>query len=385
MQAIDFNYNLPVIDYSELSNEPKKTFLLCSVNRESLIASLAKVKKVVSKKSQYLPILSCVKLYSPCSNELCILGTNLDTSIDQSVFSHIKIKGEFCVNLDSFLKIIKGLSCDEINIEQKQDKIIINGKFTIQTVSTEDYPILPEYEQKNQIACNIESLAKCYPTVSNDDTRHYLNGIYINNYCVVSTDGHRLNAVGNTDYHDDNDNGFIVNKETIKILLSFSKTVKNQKVYEYKNIFYTSGKTAFFPIENGVVTSRLIDGDFPSYDQLIPNNENFSRIDKKSFEKTIKETMLFSTMNEVTKLDFSEFGKVTISKQDVKNGLFYKETIECKSSLPEDFVYGINGRYLKDALDQFDSEEITVSFNDTLGPCAIRNNDFVSVIMPMRL
>jgi len=311
------------------------------------------------------------------------ISTLLPAEINQS--------GSITVPAKKFYDIVKELPEGEIDITvSKNNTINIRaGKsyFKIMGLDKEDFPKLPEITLENSIEIeqNIlkESLSLTSFAISHDETRYVLNGVLVsiqeNQIRFVATDGRRLAFYKKE----------IKKKISPKIdMIIPSKTIHELlKLLEWDGvvkIVYSQNKVIFI-FEDTYLTSSLIEGNFPNYEQVIPKEEKtVSTVNREEFLVAVKRaSLLTSPEAPALKFDFVK-GKVIVSSKSPNMGEA-KEELVAEVKGPE-ITIGFNPNYFMDVLKNLGDENISISLNEPNNPGLVKGREgYLYVIMPMQL
>jgi DNA polymerase-3 subunit beta len=259
-------------------------------------------------------------------------------------------------------------------------------QFKIMGLAREEFPKLPEFKDKEAIKIeqallkqmlNLTSFA-----VSVDETRYILNGILFkiskNNLTLVATDGKRLAVIdkklNNTT---DKEVSIII---PIKTIHELNRNLKE----EGELSLILGGNQALFDLGNIIVISRLIEGEFPDYKQVIPApSENKMRISREEFLLAVKRAALLSTPDyQAVKLEVFK-NKLVVSKSTPDVGESREELAVTYQG--KELVIGFNPAYLIDLLKNINEEFVDLELNDSEKPGVIRINGYVYIVLPMRL
>tara|TARA_Y100000591_G_scaffold298678_1_gene290652 strand:+ start:2651 stop:3763 length:1113 start_codon:yes stop_codon:yes gene_type:complete len=366
-----------------------------NVNQQDLQQALSYCQGVIEKRST-LPILSNV-LMDVSNSKLTITATDLDLIFIHQI-SNIEVfeEGKTTTVSSTIYDIVrKFTSGKKINLSlSDKSKLQIESEksnFNLNCLSPSEFPLTEENFNDNEFLIHSKNLLKllnkCKFSVSNDETRHYLSGIYFHQTKVddksyltaVATDSHRMSI---SKIRLDNEISFdpiILPKKTIFQLVSLLDNYDgNVKISNIKSKIK-------FELSNSILISKLIDGKFPNYIQVIPkNNQKKLEIDLKLFLDSVDRVASVS-------LDKKDGVKFSLSKDSLNlsvnntNSGDGNETLNVK--FDHDLEISFNSRYLIDVSSQLDGNKIEIFFNDTGSPALIKDpSDFDSiyVVMPMK-
>ena len=366
-----------------------------SVNQKDLQDSLSFCQNVIERRST-LPILSNV-LIEAKSNRIKLTATDLDL-----VFVHhidnveITEEGEITTNSSIINDIVKKLSSGKkICVEKISDsKIQLETEksiFKLNCIDAKEFPLSEDEVDGEEILLNSQNflklLNKCKFSISNDETRHFLSGIFLhftqseekNFLTAVSTDSHRMSISKMRLNNSIKFEPIILPKKTIYQLCSILENFNGDlKLYNSKT------KIKFF-LNNSILTSKVIDGKFPNYIQVIPkNNKKKLEADLELFQKSVDRVASVSS----DKKDGVRF-KISKDKLDLSvnnaNSGDGKESLSVK--FDHDLDISFNSKYLIDVSSQLEGEKIEIYLNDTASPALIKDPgdfDSIYVIMPMK-
>jgi len=366
-----------------------------SVNQDELQQALNYCQGVIEKRST-LPILSNI-LLDIHGSKLSITATDLDLIFIHQI-NNIEVleEGRTTTSSSIMYDIIRKFSSGKkINLNLKDaTKLQLESEksiFNLNCISPSEFPLTEENFSENQFIIKskqlLKLLNKCKFSVSNDETRHYLSGIYLHqtevedkNYLTaVATDSHRMSISKIRLDTKINFDPIILPKKTIFQLCSLLDSYDGQvKICNMRTkIKFELGKS--------ILISKLIDGKFPNYVQVIPkNNQKKLEIDLKLFLNSVDRVASVS-------LDKKDGVKFNLSKDILDlsvnntNSGDGKETLSVK--FDHDLEISFNSRYLIDVASQLDGNQIELFLNDTGSPALIKDpSDFDSifVIMPMK-
>ena len=366
-----------------------------NVNQQDLQQALSYCQGVIEKRST-LPILSNI-LLDVHGSKLIMTATDLDLifihQIDNiEVLKEGKTTTTSSIMYDIVRKFSSGKKInisltDASKIQLESDKSIFN----LNSIDPSEFPLTDENFNENEFSINskqfLKLLNKCKFSVSNDETRHYLSGIYLHQTEVddkiyltaVATDSHRMSISKIRLEKKINFEPIILPKKTIFQLCSILDSYDgNVKISNLKSKIK-------FELNNSILISKLIDGKFPNYIQVIPkNNQKKLETDLKLFLGSVDRVASVS-------LDKKDGVKFNLSKDALSlsvnnaNSGDGNETLGVK--FDHDLEISFNSRYLIDVASQLDGEKIEIFFNDTGSPALIKDpSDFDSiyVVMPMK-
>jgi DNA polymerase III subunit beta len=366
-----------------------------NVNQQDLQQALNYCQGVIEKRST-LPILSNV-LLDVSNSKLTITATDLDLIFVHQI-NNIEILEEGRTTTTSSIMydiVRKFTSGKKINLSlSESSKLQLESEksiFNLNCISPSEFPLTDENFSENEFTINskklLKLLNKCKFSVSNDETRHYLSGIFFHqtevedkNYLTAAaTDSHRMSISKIRLDKKINFESIILPKKTIFQLCSLLDNYDGDvKISNVKSKIK-------FELNNSILISKLIDGKFPNYIQVIPkNNQKKLEINLKLFLGSVDRVASVS-------LDKKDGVKFNLTKDALNLSVNNTNSGDGNETLSVNFEHELeisfNSRYLIDVASQLDGEKIEIFFNDTGSPALIRDpSDFDSiyVVMPMK-
>ena len=366
-----------------------------NVNQQDLQKSLNYCQGVIEKRST-LPILSNILLETG-EAKLKITATDLDLIfIHQINDVEIIEDGKTTTTASIMYDIVRKFSSGKkINLSlSNENRLHLESEksvFNLNCISPSEFPVTDENFNQNEFSIKskqlLKLLNKCKFSVSNDETRHYLSGIYLHQtqleekifLTAAATDSHRMSISKFRLPEKINFEPIILPKKTIFQLCSLLEDYDGEvKISNIKSKIK-------FELNNSILISKLIDGKFPNYVQVIPkNNQKKLEVDLKLFLDSVDRVASVS----LDKKDGVKFNLVkdvlNLSVNNTASG-DGKESLSVK--FDHDLNISFNSRYLIDVASQLDGEKIEIFFNDTASPALIKDpSDFDSiyVVMPMK-
>ena len=366
-----------------------------NVNQQDLQQALNYCQGVIEKKST-LPILSNILLEAQ-NSKLTITATDLEIIFVHQI-NNIEVleEGKTTTTSSIMYDIVRKFSSGKkinvtLNDKNKLHLESDKSNFNLNCISATEFPITDENFNQNEFIIKskkfLKLLNKCKFSISNDETRHYLSGIYIHQTEVedkiyltaVATDSHRMSI---SKIRLDNKIEFdpiILPKKTIFQLCSLLDNYDGDvKISNIKSKIK-------FELSNSILISKLIDGKFPNYIQVIPkNNQKKLDIDLKTFLSSVDRVASVS-------LDKKDGVKFNLTKNTLDLSVNNTNSGDGKEALSVNFDHELeisfNSRYLIDVASQLEGDKIELFLNDSSSPALIKDpSDFDSifVVMPMK-
>jgi DNA polymerase-3 subunit beta len=367
------------------------------VKRDILLKSLNFVQGVVEKKNT-LPILSNVLLQLK-DNKLSIVATDLDIIFYDEI-KDVKIikEGSTTTSAAILYDILRKISSNtELNFELKsENKLSLkneNSDFNLLCLPTDNFPTFLDEFEGQEIKLNnnkfLNLLNKTRISISNDDTRHYLNGIYLHiteahgrNFLTgVATDSHRLSSCSLEIENVEDFTSLIIPRKAVYQLCSLLSETSDQLSIQ------TSENKINFKLGNIKLISKVIDGKFPDYKKVVPtNNEKELSVSTKDFISSIERVASVS-------LDRKEGVKLSISKDNIQLSVNSASSGEGNEKIKasfnsENLNISFNSKYLIDIASEVEDKDLKIHLKDSVSPVLIEDksdkNSFY-VIMPMKI
>src|SRR5579884_1883839 len=368
-----------------------------TIERAALLKALSHVQSVVERRTT-IPILSNV-LLSTESGKLALSATDMDLEIVERVPARIERNGRTTAPAHTLYDIVRklreGAQAELETVGERNEMVLRSGRstFTLACLPPEDYPVMSAGDLPHHFTLSAGELRTLIDrtrfAISTEETRYYLNGIYLhatkNNEVpvvrAVATDGHRLARVEMTAPEGAAGMpGIIVPRKTV---LELRKLVEEGDDAEVQ---VSLGETKIrCAIGEAALTSKLIDGTFPDYDRVIPaGNDKILEVDCKSFAEAVDRVSTISTeRSRAVKLAI-ERGGLVLSATSPENGTAVEEIEARYESTPIEI--GFNSRYLLDITEQIAGESVRYKMSDAGSPtilCDREDDSALYVLMPM--
>ena len=367
------------------------------IKRDFLLKSLAQAQGIIEKKNT-LPILSNILLEAK-NGKLSIIATDLDLIFYDEI-SEIKITrdGSTTTSATILYDVLRKISGNselkfDLKSENKLSLITDNSDFNLLCLPTDNFPNFADDFRDNEVSFNksklLALLNKTKISISNDDTRHYLNGIYLHTtesekrtYLTgVATDSHRLSSssieieAGKT-FH-----SLILPKKTVFQLCNLLVDT-NEKV-----LIQTSDTKIQFKIGRTKLISKVIDGKFPDYKKVVPvGNDKILTVSSLDFVQAIERVITVS-------IDRKEGVKLMLGKDNIKFSVNSTNSGEgnevVKSSFTaEEMTVSFNSKYLVDIASEVEDKNLKINLKDPVSPVLIEDmsdKNSYYVVMPMKI
>lgn len=356
--------------------------------KEPLLNGIQTVQNIITLKAT-LPILSNI-LIETQKEGVRLTATDLDIGISCVIPVDIQEPGAITIPAKRFSEIIKGLPSEEVSISTKKNNLVnIDAEtcqFKIMGLSHEEFPTLPVFKDLEVIKLEQASLKQMLDltsfAVSFDETRYILSGILFkiqkNNLILVATDGKRLAIIERKLKQETDKEVHII--LPIKTIQELNRNLKSDGELS----LILGSNQALFDLGGVVIISRLIEGEFPDYKQVIPPvSDNKVSVNREEFLSAVRRAALLSTPDyQAVKLELFK-NKVVVSKSTPDIGESREELSVGYQG--KELAIGFNPTYLIDVLKNLQNENIELEITDSEKPAVMRVNGYIYIVLPMRL
>ena len=369
-----------------------------SIEQAVLLKAVSKVQSVVERRGT-IPVLSNL-LIEASGDAVSFRASDLDTEVVDKVEATVEREGATTVNAITLHEIVRKLpggALVDVTDDRTSGRLTVKtgrSVFTLATLPKEDFPIMASSEYVSNFTCLAGVLRRLFDlskfAVSTEETRYYLNGVYMHvadesdgqMLRCVATDGHKLARI-DVAMPDGAEKmpGVIVPRKTVNELtklLDDDKIEIQVRVSETKMQFVTPEVT---------LTSKVIDGVFPDYSSVIPaNNTRRLEVDASEFAKAVDRVATISSEQSRSIKFQIEKDQLTLSVTAPDAGTAQEELIVAYDEDP--FHIGFNAKYLLEIAQQVEHDNAVFLFSDTGDPAIVRGGNDESalyVVMPMRV
>ena len=320
-------------------------------------------------------------LFKTVDNKCIIKATDSEIGL-KIVTDNITIEseGSFTANGKKLLDIIRILKDDEITLEVLDNTLIIkqkNSKFKLPTFDANAYPSFPSIEEKPQITLDslalIQNLKKISPAIDTNNPKFELNGALINiksdSTDLVGTDTRRL-AIASIPGNNTEELSLIVPKKAI---------LEIQKLFLDQIDIFFDETNLIISNENYFFYTRLINGKFPDYQRIVPTSTKHQiTLPKKEMIDAIK--MITTISQEIKMILLSD---TIIFESLSADNVEAKTELEINTGLTEKFELSFNSKYILDFISQITKNEFQIEFNEPSLPFIVKDDNFITIIMPI--
>jgi len=378
-------------------------------NQNELNNAIQLVSKAVASRPTH-PILANILLTADqVTNKISLTGFDLNLGIQTSFDATVKNSGAITIPSKLLSEIVNKLPTEtpvNLVVDENSDNILIKsdtGTFNLKGIPSDDYPNLPFVESGTSLNIDPSSFLQALKLTlfasSNDDSKQLLTGVnftFKQKYLEsASTDGHRLAVVviGNEENIEDKENSSL-NEDNFSVTIPTRSLREIEKLLTLRSteksikLFYDKGQVVFIS-SNQIITTRTLEGDYPNYSQLIP--DNFSKLfifnTKKLTDALERIAVLADQQSSVVKikLDENNLALISADAQDIGSA---NESIPVSYS-GENFDIAFNVRYLLEGLKVISSENVVLKCNLSTTPAVFvpedNINSFTYLVMPVQV
>ncbi len=367
------------------------------IKKEEILRGLQRIQGVVDKKNT-MPILSNMLMVADAKG-IEIVATDLEIGLRGRYVAEVETQGSVTVSAKKMYEVVRELPEEDVQIRVEDNNAvkIISGhsQFRLVGLPKEEYPALPDIVEEGMITIAGDTLRdmikKTLYAAGENDARYVLNGLYVHlapttgglNIRMVGTDGHRLSLIDRIVEAKHREESVIVPK---KAMLELRRLLEEDASQEGFQVGFSKNH-ALFKRDGLVMVSKLIDGNYPNYQQVIPQkNTKKVSVPRDLFTHAVKRVSILAK-------DKTNAVKLQLENKALILSTNNPEVGDANEELAIDYAgdsltIGFNSRYLLDVLSALDRPLINLELNDSLSPCLITeegNEAYRCVVMPMRV
>lgn len=370
-----------------------------TVSSSALSSKLNMLAKVIGSKNS-LPILDCF-LFQVANGEMSITASDSDNVIKSTLaLTDHDGEGEFCVPNRVILDALKELPEQPLHFdvdaagEAVAIKIVYqNGLYNFTGQNAEEYP----RTQSMNDACTtvslptemlINNISRSLFATANDELRPVMNGIYFDltadALAIVASDGHKLVRSKNFTIKNESPSAFNLPKKPASLLKNILSKDGDDAIIKFDD------RSAEIQFTDGVMRCRLIDGRYPNYNSVIPNNPNEVTVDRRGLQSALRRVLPFASESSQLIRFHIESGRFEVSSEDIDFSTSAKEQLSCEYN-GSPISIGFKGSSLMEILSNLTSDNIIIQLADPSRAGIIvpaeqpENEDILMLIMPMLL
>jgi DNA polymerase-3 subunit beta len=373
-----------------------------TVEKSDLLKELNLIQGVVEKKNT-IPILSNLLIASAGNDRISIIGTDLDVSLRTGAPAQVAAEGSMVVSARKLFDIVRSLPDAPIHFRQESNDWVTiecdRSRFKVVGQAKEHFPTVPEWKDAQyRIPSDVlrTLVGRTIFAITQEESRYTLNGalfrMFGGDVRMVATDGHRLAYVEKSGLDMQVGNGTKGKGEEIKALIPKKTLAELLRLAAESDDLVEFAKDEnhlFFRIGDRVLISRMLSGQFPNYELVMPkDNDRVIKIEGDRFQSAIRRVALMAD-------ERSRAIKVSVSPERMEITSQSSEVGEAKETLQTDYAgpemtIGFNAQYIADFLNVAGEGEVNFEFKDSqsqaqLRPVSSDDYDYRYVVMPMRL
>ena len=369
------------------------------VSSTELLSHLSAISKVISSKST-MPILDNF-LFQLSETELTITASDLESTLITSLeLDNIEGEGAVAVPAKLITDTLKEFPEQPLTFQIDGESYLVeiysdNGKFSIMGQNAEDFPEQPQLDEEGASSINVshvvlqKGIEKTLFATADDELRPVMNGIYVeltpDFMSFVASDAHKLVRYRRLDAKAEFESSFILPKKPAGLL----KNLLPKEEFDVKLEF--DDKNAFIALSNYKLICRLVEGNYPTYNSVIPtNNPNKMIIDRLNFFNTVKRVSVFSNQaSNLVKLNISD-NQMVVSAQDIDFSISAVERINCEYE-GEEIEIGFKSTFLQEILTNISTGDVRVEMSDPTRAGLLlpaqneEDEDMLMLLMPMMI
>lgn len=361
-----------------------------TVLQKNLSSAVSSASRIASPKAQ-LPVLGNL-LLNARKEKLLISSTNLEISLSITVGAKVEREGDITIPARVFNDLVNNLNSGQIELQSSKENLQIksdNFSSSVAGMNSSDFPEIPRtITSAISVSGNLfmNSLDEVLFAVSVDETRPVLTGVLIiideNTITMVATDGFRLSKKV-IKIKEGYKASFIIPKNALSELSRLSTED------EIKLSFERDEKQVLFGMENIVLASRIIEGEFPDFDRIIPKDNKYKvNIDKQDLLRAVKLASVFARdAANVVKFTLRE-KSIGVSAESSASGS-QEGSVDAKvDGFDEEMVIAFNYRFIEDFIGSVDGDSVNIELNGSDAPGVFKDpevEDYLHLIMPVKI
>lgn len=357
-----------------------------------LLGGVNTVLKAVSTRTT-LPILQCI-LLDAHENEFKLVGNDLELGIESTLKSEVVESGNIAIDARIFSEIVKKLPDSEVHIKVDEHQLMTitceKSEFNIPGQPGNEFIQLPQITKNRPlvISQNVlrEMIHQTIFSIAIEEIRPILTGelFEIKNNClnIVSVDGYRVSIRQKELEQDFDDISVVIPGKTLSEIQKILSSDEESEV-----AIYFTDKHILFEMNSSIIVSRLLEGDFPKYDQIFSSDyETLIKIERKPMLQSIERAALIARESKKSPIKFQITSSTLIISSNTDLGKVHEEMDIQREG--NELEIAFNPRYLIDALKVIEDDEVQLTFTTSLNPCIIKdqvNEQYKYLVLPIRL
>ncbi|MCK5734886.1 MAG: DNA polymerase III subunit beta [Spirochaetaceae bacterium] len=363
-----------------------------SCDKNIILKEISVAQEIIASRNA-LSILSNVLLEVE-GDALTIKATDLKVSFETRVPVIVEVPGNTTVFCDKLLGILKTFPDGDVHfIQDDGDRLVItngnNINIQLHSISADKFPEIPETDDAAFFSLPqkdfINMVGQTIFSISDDETRYFMNGVFMEKgeerLIMVATDGRRLSYISNTPDGDVPEfDGIIIPPKVLNLIRKLASGEGELKLAVVDKILYAG-------FDNQKVTSTLIDGQFPNYSRVIPENQDYEfQVNREELINALRRVSLLADYKS-KRVFLSVSGEELTLRSDESEIGEAKESISCRYEGP-DAEFALNHAYLSDPLKVISEDEISMKFTETnkaITMVSVPEASYFHIVMPMQM
>lgn len=366
-----------------------------SVTKENLYRGLSVVSHIASK-NLTLPILQNVRVEAK-NGQIELITTNLEIGVRFRIRGKVEEEGEITLPAKVFYEVVGLFSGERVDVEVNEQSAVLecaSAHATVRGTSAEEFPVIPGSTNGEALSVPTkvfaESLSRILFSAATDESRPDIHGVYFNitsqGLTLASTDSFRLSEKIITLSHSHPDRNFIVPLRTLQEIQRIMSTLPS-----LEHIQIIGGENqAVFNLGEGEVVSRLIEGKYPEYQQVIPKEwATRCLVEARALTQLVRGASLFcrSGINDVHLIVSPEQKEIRITASNSQVGEYNSNIPATVEGVENDLI--LNYKYVLDGISAVGSDTVALEMNNKNSPCVLRpagsaKKDYTHLIMPIK-
>ncbi|MDF2505591.1 DNA polymerase III subunit beta [Clostridium sp.] len=358
-------------------------------NKNLLLNGINICQKAVPSKTT-LPILEGIMIEAK-NGKLKLIGTDLEVGIETTINVDVIVPGKTVISSKILGEIVRKLPDSDIELELKDNNVVYikceNSHFKINGMTADEFPDLPEVKKENGLVITQnkfkEMIKQTIFSVSSDEIRPILTGVLFevagDKISMVALDGFRMAVKNCSVINDSSFKSVIPGKSLAEIGKILDDTEEPVNIYFSKNQIIVQ-------VQDTIVISRLLEGEFINYKQIIPSDYKIKvTVPTSHLIESCERAALFARDSSNNMIKFEINDDVMSIKSNSQNGDVQEELKVNKQG--EDIEIAFNAKYFMDVLKVIESEEVTIEFTTNISPSILRpldDNGYLYLILPTR-
>ncbi len=366
------------------------------VKKEDLFNGIKIVERATAMKGLQ-PVLANILIETINKTTLKLSATDLDLTVITTIQAQVEKEGKITLPAKTLSEIVTRLSEGLISFSKSTETNTVeikskNSKFEIIGISATEFPLIPDVEIKEENSVEIEmkpftkAIRQAGFSAAGYETNNLLSGVVCdiseNTLEMASTDGNRLSRVREKIENSNKTSNLIIPSKTLQEFIKMSSFIQEDKIK-----IYTDKTKLIIKSEDITMISRIMEGQYPKYNQLIPQDSPKEAIIKigQLIAAIERVAIMVNEKTSIIKMEFSS--NKLVLKADTPDAGASEEEIDIDYKF-EELNIAFNYRYLLECLKNMETEEVKIGLNSSLSATILKPNnedDYICLIMPVQI